>query len=1252
MTVRQEPKEETRRDPRQSVRETPDRGPLPRKVAPPKSDIRSRERVLKLENQRKAKARRKAEAEAKAKREAAEKQAEAIRQSRILASRIRAADLRRSPTQGRNFNPPEIQAALDFADSKVGQKLSEFRAAPGAFAGFDLAAALASGKVGRSELKDGGFSAKDIDTAADRAGDQQRQAATLAKLEPFKDGENFDVGEAIVQGKITRSELTKAGFDGKEIDAAVKNRKALSREVVASNELKRLGILRGGSIDLVKLVESRAENLARDLGVSQKDILIGRTALKNRNEASKRVARQERQESQERQTRVSQLEEDRDTALASQNQRANEAINSLANDGFANVVDGKVMVDIPAAVEAGKSDILVRAGFKVKQISTAVRESKTLEATTIGKLADTINLEKDIEQKRTDATKALQDAGAIEDGGVFISKAIESGVSRSTLIDFGFTNKQITSALEETRKIRANFARQEKFAILGDVREQIKALKEDREGRKMTKPLDDALIKAKRDERIARRSDSTGFATQVNPDTQALIRKRQVIEDIREAVRKGQVKNIDAEKLLKKIPDKPTEEDRKKARDVMRTVARFTPFVSPIDTAYGIIEGDSKKMIALNVGLDALMFTGWIGAASSTARTGVKGSRVALAVAEMEMANPLTALVDLPGTARTLIGPARTLLGPRRIPIAVAEIRTSTVRVPTTPSGGSATTVKVPGSVTSQAIPSDVKLASNDAVLDAIQGNKATVNFGDEAGKVEITPAKAQKVIGAAAMTASPDIRPFINGVEIQGREGGLFVANSLHTRFSASSAFGESGGAFTADAAQVERLKQLGVGKKQANAPMNGGLIIRDPEALKVLKGATDPDGTPKLFNNQAELEAVIPDGFQLPRVSQVIRTTDGSGKTIWLGIVGEPFSPLEIAKLKFYGPAETIKSIFRPAGKFKGGTAGEVIPDEVGKLIVQAEKLEDQIRIARIAGKADDITDLTKRLRETRRAADTQLARVRSAGVTNLFRRVGRVGIATTEQARIRADKTLRLLGSDLRIGRGPSSRPITDRKLKQSRLSSKAKPRAPLPGQRSERERDKKVGRTLPIRPSLAPGRTEKTIQRPKDDKDIKVLRVKPSSLKPVLSVPTQPVIPSSRVRTQRPTIPKTPRAPIETKTNREPRRKGRRPSGTGPSRRVRAPKRFTIPDKDGKTRQLPPGVFPRILTWQQGVNQITLNIDTGRKSFTSDPKDRKLKPLETFRVAKFDNTRPQSRKFDMGVVSIRVSPIGLKFIRRRL
>ncbi|MDD5487337.1 MAG: hypothetical protein PHW65_07300, partial [Dehalococcoidales bacterium] len=334
----------------------------------------------------------------------------------------------------------------------------------------------------------------------------------------------------------------------------------------------------------------------------------------------------------------------------------------------------------------------------------------------------------------------------------------------------------------------------------------------------------------------------------------------------------------------------------------------------------------------LSVALDVATFIPFVGAVSAGVRAGGRLTAVVGRAALAEVKAPITALMHPVATAKTMIYPIETALRPTKIPLTALEIRYGTVRLP----------VKDIGKA------EDAMQARDIITKAAIMGDSPAVEI---AGKnIELTKVALQQKVSPAAIHATPDIRPFLAGTEIQaGREGGLFVAPSLHTRFTGASAFGDmpAGG-------------------------IPGAIIIRDEAALAKLQ----PSG--KIYRGTAEIEQVIGAGAKLPPPSQILMTRDIAGNKLALAIIGKPLSRTEIARLKFVGSADLVKDIFRPAAKISGKGI-----DELTELSDEARNLEKSLSKAEKAGNAaeikrikSDIEAANVRGRDLARATDLRYA------------------------------------------------------------------------------------------------------------------------------------------------------------------------------------------------------------------------------------------------------------------------------------
>lgn len=283
------------------------------------------------------------------------------------------------------------------------------------------------------------------------------------------------------------------------------------------------------------------------------------------------------------------------------------------------------------------------------------------------------------------------------------------------------------------------------------------------------------------------------------------------------------------------------------------------------------------------------------------------------AVAEIK--SPVTTIAHPIETAKSVIYPFETLIRPKKIPVAALEIRTHTVKLPVAKLGKTKSVME----------------ARNKLTELAMKGEGATIQI--EGKRVALTPTALQRSVGVAAVHSTTDIRPYLHGTTIQaGREGGLFLSPSLHTRFTYASAFGD--------------LPSKGA--------MPGAIIIRDPRIVASLR----PSG--KLYRGAAEIEELLEAGYKLPSPSQLLITRDPSGRKLTLAIIGDPLTKKEIAKLKLLGVADTLKDIYAPAVKVGAATDLDDLVEMGSKLKI----LEAELKVARKAKRLEDVARLEKEI------------------------------------------------------------------------------------------------------------------------------------------------------------------------------------------------------------------------------------------------------------------------------------------------
>lgn len=178
--------------------------------------------------------------------------------------------------------------------------------------------------------------------------------------------------------------------------------------------------------------------------------------------------------------------------------------------------------------------------------------------------------------------------------------------------------------------------------------------------------------------------------------------------------------------------------------------------------------------------------------------------------------------------------------------MASAEIRASTVRIPAAEVGSEAA----------------AKEARDLATSAALRGEHPIAHVGENT--IELATTGIQRVGGPVAVHATPDIRPFLQGFTVkEGREGGMFFAPNLHSRFTLSSAFGDV-----------------------PEAGARGAIVIRDPEVLAKLESSR------KTFKGTAEIESVLPADAKVKAPDQLLTMRDQAGDEITLGIFGKPYT------------------------------------------------------------------------------------------------------------------------------------------------------------------------------------------------------------------------------------------------------------------------------------------------------------------------------------------------------------------------
>ncbi|MFQ5925383.1 MAG: hypothetical protein ACE5IE_05245 [Dehalococcoidia bacterium] len=323
------------------------------------------------------------------------------------------------------------------------------------------------------------------------------------------------------------------------------------------------------------------------------------------------------------------------------------------------------------------------------------------------------------------------------------------------------------------------------------------------------------------------------------------------------------------------------------------------------------------------IALDVASIIPGIALLSAGRRAGLGLTRAGGRTLLAEVKAPLTTILHPIQSAKILAYPIETALRLKKLPLSAAELRVHTIKIP----------VKTIGT------PMEAKLARDILMDQALKGKGPTVLVGGR--RIVVTPTALQKVTAGVGVHTAGDMRPFLGGAIIaKGREGGLFVSSSLHSRFTIASAFGD-----------------------MAKKGMPGALIITDKRILSRLV----PSG--KIYRGTVEMEKVLRAGERLPAPSQILFTRDMSGRKLALLIIGEPLSKRQIAKLKIMGSVDLVRDIFRPSYRIEVRLLDQLA--DIGK---EAKAVEKELKLAKKAGnlkrtkvlkaKLDELNSTARRL------------------------------------------------------------------------------------------------------------------------------------------------------------------------------------------------------------------------------------------------------------------------------------------------
>ncbi|KKN33912.1 hypothetical protein LCGC14_0799050 [marine sediment metagenome] len=375
---------------------------------------------------------------------------------------------------------------------------------------------------------------------------------------------------------------------------------------------------------------------------------------------------------------------------------------------------------------------------------------------------------------------------------------------------------------------------------------------------------------------------------------------------------------------------------------------------------------------ALGVASDLVFLVPIVGQGAAASRAGLGFGRTTGQVAIAELMSPITTLRHPIRTLKTALEPLETIFSPRKIPIEALEVRTHTIRIPVV-EGGPQTphTIRVPIGVVS---PEEAMLLREKVTLASIRGERAVAPLG-RVGEIEVLAPALQRVTTPAAVTNSPDIRNFFTGLTV-GDQGGssLYLAPGRMSRFVRATAGGLTEIPLSEKAEAARRLGLI------PDTPVSGSVIIRDPALL------TELQDSGKLYRKGVEIETTLPVGTHIPPPSQVLYTRSvETGERSAVLIIGKPFTPVEIARLKLVGPIEAIRSIFSPGpGRFTPYTDDLTRSSQAAR---QATALYDGAQEARTAGNVSEALRLERSADEVFVQADTLFARANlRAGVADL--------------------------------------------------------------------------------------------------------------------------------------------------------------------------------------------------------------------------------------------------------------------------
>ncbi len=571
----------------------------------------------------------------------------------------------------------------------------------------------------------------------------------------------------------------------------------------------------------------------------------------------------------------------------------------------------------------------------------------------------------------------------------------------------------------------------------------------------------------------------------------------------------------------------------------------------------------------------------------------------------------------------------------------------------------------------------------DQVTLQAIQGKPANAPLPFGEGAI-LTP-EIQRRVGPAAIHNTPDLRPWLLGNEVgEGGVGDLYFAPGVMSRFVKQTASGKIRVEFDDLPRRVQDAVTLG---QISSEPIPGALLIRDPDLLAQLAGSN------KLWQGSAEIELTLKAGVQIPPPSQFLYFRDAAGRKVTLAVVGEPFSPVELAKMKILGAGDTIKSIFsRP---------GQVTANKTTEAITVADETVDLLNRATVAeskGAFGEARVLRQRAAAASKKTDAALSAAQKEAADGLSGKVEAVAVYTGNQD---IDAALKVLGTKgggkstatkaldrARASAGvvvPEDRAIATRGagtlgevasqvVVRNRPSSVrvddlvggagigrvtingnggARTDVPSPGRPGTGDARRgprgtfiagggrgtagggDTGRGGPGRGTPpergTPGRADTDIPRDGDPG------------RPGIDIPRGGDIIRTPPPPPPPGITRRPPPPPPDDIRRPPPPPPDDPPPPPPPEIIRTPPTggggraggFLLPSGE----RLKAGLFPRVVTWPQGENRVTANLLTGKVIWEDRVPDGTT-PEEGFRVIQFGRERPPRRLLEMGITDVQI------------